>query len=134
MMKLFFRIEKDIDLTFDYLTDMQKLVSVHPVITQIVRTGDETHKVYETLQLGLVPFSFTYRVRVESNPRDKTLVISATVFKLTKIVMKFFLTRDGEGTLVEEHIDFKTPLPILWILKNTFRKQHRKLFQNIEAL
>ena len=48
-MKLSFRIKKSIDLTFDYLTDMQKFVLVHPVIYQIDNIGNESYLVYEKL-------------------------------------------------------------------------------------
>ena len=34
-MDLLFKLNKPPDLIFDYLTDMQKFVSVHPVISKI---------------------------------------------------------------------------------------------------
>ena len=57
-MKLSFRIHKKSDLVFDYLTDMQKFVSVHPVISKIDNTGQESYLVHETLKFGFIPFSF----------------------------------------------------------------------------
>src|SRR5690606_40899548 len=53
------------DLVFDYLTDMQKFVLVHPVISKIDSTGQESYLVHETLKFGFVPFSFTYPARSE---------------------------------------------------------------------
>ena len=58
-MQLSFRIKKTKDIVFDYLTDMQKFASVHPVITKIVQTNTNNYLVYETLKLGFLSFSFT---------------------------------------------------------------------------
>ena len=51
-MKLSFKIHKNIDLVFDYLTDMQKFVSVHPVIFKIENTSAKSYLVHETLKFG----------------------------------------------------------------------------------
>lgn len=132
-MKLSFRIHKNLDFVFDYLADMSKFVTVHPVISQIDNTGLGSYLVHETLKFGFIPFSFTYPVIVEKNAIEKTIIIRATVFKLTKIEMKFFLKADNDYTIIEEEVDFKSPLPVIFILENTFKKQHRKLFKNIET-
>ena len=131
-MKISFRIKKDIDSVFDYLTDMQKFVSVHPVISQIDNSGNGTYLVHETLKLGFIPISFTYPVIIETSNTDKTVSISATVFKLTRIKMKFVLKADGEHTFIEEDIHFKSPLPVKFLMKSIFKKQHNQLFKNIE--
>lgn len=132
-MKLSFRIKKNADLVFDYLTDMQKFVSVHPVIYQIDIIGKESYLVHETLKFGIIPFSFTYPVTVEKSISDKKVTIWATVFKLTKIEMKFALNSENDFTIIDEEINFKSPLPIKFIMPIIFKKQHRQLFQNIEA-
>lgn len=131
-MKLSFRIKKSIDLTFDYLTDMQKFVLVHPVIYQIDNIGNESYLVYEKLKFGFIPFSFTYPVTIEKSISDKTIVIRATVFKLTKIEMKFVLKADNGFTIIDEDINFKSPLPVKFIMQSIFKKQHNQLFKNIE--
>ncbi len=131
-MELSFRLNKPSDLIFDYLTDMQKFVSVHPVISKIDKTGNDSYLVYETLKLGFIPFSFTYPVTIEQNPLDKTVIIRATVMKLTKIEINFILKTDNDFTVVEETIQFKSPLPIKFVMQRIFRKQHTQLFKNIE--
>jgi carbon monoxide dehydrogenase subunit G len=133
-MKLSFRINKSADVVFDYLTDMQKFVSVHPVITKINKTGDDSYLVYETLKFGFIPFSFKYPVTIESMQGDKVVIIRATVMKLTKIEMTFVLNGDKDFTVVEENIQFKSPLPVNSIMQNIFKKQHGQLFKNIEML
>jgi carbon monoxide dehydrogenase subunit G len=131
-MNLSFRIKKNIDFTFDYLTDMQKFVSVHPVISKMDNTGQDSYLVHETLKFGLIPFSFTYPVTIEKNISDKKVVIRATVFKLTKIEMKFVLKIDNDFTVIDEEINFKSPLPVKFIMQRIFKKQHNQLFKNIE--
>lgn len=131
-MNISFRIKKNTDLVFNYLTDMQKFVSVHAVIFQIDNTGNENYLVHETLKLGFIPFSFTYPVIIEKNSIDKRVIIRATVFKLTKIEMKFVLKPDNDFTIIDEEINFKSPLPVKFIMENIFKKQHTQLFKNIE--
>ncbi len=133
-MKTSFRLKKTTNIIFDYLTDMQKFVSVHPVIYQIDKTGNESYLVHETLKLGFIPFSFTYPVTIEKDQSAKIVIIRATVMKLTKIEMKFVLKTDMDYTLVEESIQFKSPLPIKSIMQSIFRKQHAQLFKNIELV
>lgn len=133
-MKLSFRINKSADFIFDYLTDMQKFVSVHPVITKINKTGNDSYLVHETLKFGFIPFSFTYPVTIESTLDDKVVIIRATVLKLTKIEMTFVLNGDKDFTVVEESIQFRSPLPVNSIMQSIFKKQHGQLFKNIELI
>lgn len=131
-MELLFKLKKTPDLIFDYLTDMQKFISVHPIIYNIKNTGNDSYLVYETLKVGFVPFSFTYPVTVKKNSVDKVVVMTATVMKFTKIEMKFVLKIENDYTIVEESIHFKSPLPIKFIMQHIFRKQHSQLFKNID--
>jgi carbon monoxide dehydrogenase subunit G len=131
-MELTFRVKKTVEYVFDHLTDMQKFVSVHPVITKIEKIGNDSYLVYEMLKIGLIPFAFTYPATIEKNGADKVVIIRATVFKLTKIEMTFILKADNDYTVIEEHIQFKSPLPLKLIMQSVFRKQHHQLFKNIE--
>ena len=131
-MKLSFIIKKNIDFVFDYLTDMQKFVSVHPVIFQINKTCNSNYLVHETLKFGFIRFSFTYPITIKKNNENKTVIFNATVFKLTKIEMKFVLKSDGDYTVIEENIQFKSLFPVKFIMQRIFKKQHTQLFKNIE--
>ena len=93
---------------------------------------DDTTKIATTLKFGVIPFSFNYLINIEKNSVDKTIIIKATVFKLTKIEMKFVLKPDNLYTIINEEIDFKSLLPIKFLMQKIFEKQHRMLFKNIE--
>lgn len=131
-MNLIFKIHQTTEMVFDYLTDMQKFVSVHPVISKIDRLSENNYLVHETLKFGFIPFSFTYLVFVEQSFDQKKVLIKATVMKLTKIEMLFDLREEKGFTIVEETIHFKSPLPVKPIMQDIFRKQHNELFKNIE--
>jgi len=129
-----FKIKKPIDVVFDYLSNMQKFVSVHPVIHKIENVSANNYKVHETLKFGAIPFSFTYPVNIECNFENKSICIKATVFKLNKIKMDFILTQENECTIISEDIHFATPLPLKWLMKKIFKTQHALLFKNIELV
>jgi carbon monoxide dehydrogenase subunit G len=133
-MELHFKLDKNVDFVFAYLTDMQKFVAVHPIIYKIKNTGNNRYLVYEKLKLGFIPVSFTYPVRVEQNEGDQRVFITATVFGITKIEMKFVLSSQKNCTYVQETITFSSPLPIKRLMMRIFRKQHHLLFKNINDL
>ncbi len=70
-------------------------------------------------------------MRIEKSIADKKIVIRATVFKLTQIEMKFSLKADSDFTIIEEEINFKSPLPVKFMMQRIFKKQHEQLFKNI---
>jgi carbon monoxide dehydrogenase subunit G len=84
-MHLSFSIKKSPAEVLDYLTDMQKFASAHPVITKIDATGTNSYLVYETLRVASILFSFTYPVTVTANRQENIVVMQATVMKITKI-------------------------------------------------
>jgi carbon monoxide dehydrogenase subunit G len=133
-MNLTFKIKKPADFIFEYLTDMQKFVAIHPVITKIKPTGNNTYLVYETLRFLGMPFSFTYPVVVNGNSPENSVIISATVMKLTKIKMVFKLKPDIDFTVVAESIEIKSPLPVKRTVQRIFKEQHEQLFKNLEMI
>ncbi|HSF90496.1 MAG TPA: SRPBCC domain-containing protein [Saprospiraceae bacterium] len=133
-MNLSFILHKSPDFIFDYLTDMDKFASIHPVISRIDKTGENKFLVHETLKLGFIPFSFTYPVSIESNRSAKTVTIKATVMKLTHIEMIFSIRSEGNHSVVDESISFKSFLPVKAVMEKVFREQHTLLFQNMDKV
>ena len=131
-MNLTYTLNQPPALIFDYLTDMEKFASIHPVISRIDRTGDNNYLVHETLKMGFVPFSFTYPVTIKSDRTRNAVTIKATVMKLTQIEMNFTIRREGEHSVVDESISFKSILPVKALMERIFREQHTLLYQNME--
>lgn len=84
-MKLTFRLKKSSEFIYDHLTDMQKYVSVHPVIYKIDKLENDRYLVYETLKIAFIPISFKYPATIEKSLADKSVLMKATVFKWTKL-------------------------------------------------
>jgi carbon monoxide dehydrogenase subunit G len=133
-MKLTFSINKPVAIIFGYLTDMDKFASIHPVITKIDKTGDDTFLVHETLKLGFIPYSFTYPVTIESDAAAHRVTIRATVMKMTHIEMDFTIHEEGGRSFVEETISFKSILPLKKAMEKIFREQHSLLFRNMDTI
>lgn len=133
-MTLVFKVKQNLALVFDYLSDMQKFVSIHPVISKIDVRGNNNYLVHETLKIVGIPITFSYPVTVISDEKKHEVLIKATVMKLTKIEMRFKLSQQKDHTLLEELITFNSPLPVKSMMQTIFRKQHAQLFKNMDAL
>ncbi len=79
MMELTFKLQRAANLVFDYLTDMQKFASVHPVIYQIDAKRDGSYLVHEKLRIGFIPFAFTYPATVEQDMAEKKVIPGQSV-------------------------------------------------------
>jgi len=132
-MNLKFEVNKPIHIVFEYLTDMRKFVSVHPVISKIDNISGNNFLVHETLTLVVIPISFTYPVTIDQNFNEKKEVIRAKIMKIIGIEMSYSLTSENNSTIVNETISFKSPFPIKSLMQKTFKKQHTVLFKNIET-
>lgn len=133
-MDLTFELKQPVELVLNYLTDMQKFASVHPVITKIEKTGTDAYMVYEKMKLGFIPYSFTYPVTIGHNVEKGTVTMRAVVMKMTRIEMVFSVEPSENGSTVREHIEFRSPLPIRRTMEKVFREQHQKFFQNLDGL
>ena len=125
------KIGKPPAVVFDYLTDMLKFVSVHPVIHKMDRLNSHDYLVHETLKVGPIPISFTYPATVNSSDDRKSVIMSAVVMRVARIEMTFLIREIPTGTVVDEEVVFASLLPIEFIMQRIFRKQHTRLFENL---
>jgi carbon monoxide dehydrogenase subunit G len=130
-LNLSFKVEKPIETVFENLTDMQKYVSFHPVITKIEAISNNNYRVHETLRFGFIPVTFQYLVVINSNLAEKKVIMVAIVLKFTKIEMNFVLKTVENFTIITESILFKSPFPLKGIMSRIFKKQHSILFENM---
>jgi carbon monoxide dehydrogenase subunit G len=133
-MQLGFQVSQAPEFVHHCLTDPIRFVNVHPVITSLEPTGDNSYIVSETLKVGFIPISFKYRASFYFQQDDKRQVqIEAVVAGFTRIAMQLELQGNDKGTRIDETIKITSFLPIGPVLHSIFRKQHKRLFQNIES-
>ena len=133
-MILNYKINKPANFIFDYLTNMTRFASVHPVISKMEYLGENKYLVFETLKWGLIPCSFAYPVTIEIHYEKKQIVMRAIVMKSIKIKMVFNIKDCNGYSIIKEEINFKTALPIQSVMRQVFKKQHTRLFKNIENI
>ena len=133
-MNLTYKINKSADCVFDFLTNMSKFAAVHPVINKMEYLGENRYLVFETMPLGLIPFSFTYPVTIEVSYESKQVLMKALALRMATIEIAFNVKQEKGYSTVEEEINFKSKLPIKSMLRKIFVKQHHQLFKNIEML
>ena len=131
-MELQFNINKPPQFVFEHLRDMQKFVSVHPIIYKAEPLGENRYKIYERLKLLLVPMDFTYIVLQEEDSQNLQIRYTTTVKKIVHINMHFEISGDSKSCMVKEVVNFDSFLPVKPVMESIFRKQHRQLFLNID--
>jgi carbon monoxide dehydrogenase subunit G len=133
-MELRFEVNKPMHIVFDYLSDMQKFVSIHPVIHKIEDKGNNTYLVHETLKIGFIPFSFKYPASIECSKEENLVKIKATVMKFTKVEMHFKIESQSNLSVVNEVVNFYSIFPVKFAMRRIFKKQHGILFKNMDKL
>jgi carbon monoxide dehydrogenase subunit G len=133
-MQLRHTVTKKADVVFEYLTDMQKFVAVHPVIFKIDKIKENSFLAHEKLSFGIVNIKFNYPFTIEKNKAENEIIMRATVMKLILIEIRINLIETEEFTTIEEKIIFKSILPVKFMLQSIFIKQHKLLFKNIEII
>ena len=131
-MKLSFSLRSNPEMVFRFLSEADLFVTVHPVIYNMELIGPNTYRVYEQTQFGFLKYAFTYEAEVIPDTIQKTVQINAVVKKHTTIGMFFHIRPGNHGTIVEERVDIRSPLPIRGFMEKFIRKQHNIMFENIE--
>jgi carbon monoxide dehydrogenase subunit G len=131
-MNLQFEVNKPLSVVFDYLTNMQRFVEVHPVIYKIDTIAPHSYRMHETLKLLFLPISFSYPATVLVE--KERIVMTGVVYKIVRITIRFDLKSINKGTIINETIDFDTFLPIKFLMAIIFKKNHQALFEHIERV
>jgi hypothetical protein len=134
MRTLTFKTSKSPDLVFPYLTNTAKFVSVHPVVSNMKYLGDNKYQMFETLKLGVSPISSSYTAFIETCSEAKQVAMTATVMKMNTIKMVFDIIEIPGCAVVKETISIKTKWPVKFTIGQIVKKQHTRLFKNINTL
>jgi carbon monoxide dehydrogenase subunit G len=130
-MTIVHRVSKSRQVVIDYLSDIKKFVSVHPVITRMDTRSDGSYLVHETLKVGFIPISFTYSATIETDLSKNRVTMCARVMMITEVKMTFDCEPDGDFTIVTENVSISSILPVKSIVNRIFREQHVRLFERI---
>lgn len=133
-MRLEFTVKKPIELVFNYLSDVQKFATVHPVISKISHISENSYLVFETLNFAFLPVSFKYPVVITAFNSEQKIYMVAKVLRLVKIEILFELSSENTFTNINEVIKIKSFLPVKPIINYIFKRHHSQLFLNIENL
>ena len=130
-MTLHYLVSQPLTVVFEHLTQIDKFVDVHPVIFKAETTGVGTYKMYEKLKFGFIPVMFLYPASIAFDKERSIVTMKAVVMKIVHVEIHFKLTeKDGQIEVIED-IQFRTFLPIKFILRSIFKTQHGLLFRNI---
>ena len=129
-----YKINKSAKEIFDYLTDMQKFKSVHPIIFKIDTLAENEYHFFEKLTFGFITFNSDYYVKIDADSATNTVIMNAIVKKIIHIHLVFKIKEHEGYSIVNEEITFKSFLPVKQILSPIFIKQHKLLFENMEKV
>jgi hypothetical protein len=132
-MKLNFKLKSSTQKVFSILSDAKQFEKFHPVIFKIDDLGNDNYLIHETLTFLLIPITFTYPAKILSNKEKGMVQMNAVVMKLVKVELNFLIKEFTTYTEVVEDIKINSWLPAHPVLMMIFKKQHGKLFLNIDA-
>lgn len=132
-MKLNFKLKSSTQKVFSILSDAKQFEKFHPVIFKIDDLGNDNYLIHETLTFLLIPITFTYPAKILSNKEKGMVQMNAVVMKLVKVELNFLIKEFTTYTEVVEDIKINSWLPAHPVMMMIFKKQHGKLFLNIDA-
>jgi ribosome-associated toxin RatA of RatAB toxin-antitoxin module len=129
-----FQINQQAEVVFDYLTDMQKYQSLHPTNTKIDDLGNNKYVLHKRMKFGPIPYTFSYPITITGDRNSFNIKMVAVVQWFNTLEIGFRMIPTVNYTIVEETITFKSLLPLQFLMENSFRKQHKILFKNVNDL
>jgi carbon monoxide dehydrogenase subunit G len=130
MTELIFKVDKDISTVKQYLIDVEKFASVHPIIYKMIDLGGNQYKVFEKIKIGIISYSFTYKATIRHD--DNSVNMEASVFGMAKLLMRFTFQKEANATIIKELLTVQSLLPIKNFMVKLIDIQHREMFKNID--
>jgi len=123
MTEFTFKVRKDVITIKQYLTNIEKFVNVHPLIYKMTALGENKHKVFEKVMIGVMLYNFTYKAFI-THDKDSVKIV-ATIMGITTISMLFTFKEEDNITTTNERLTVNSPLPIKNYMYKLIEKQHR---------
>ena len=131
-MKLEHHISKPSIQAFEFLSDVEKFVKIHPIIYKAKPLGSNEYLFFEKLSVLFFPVTVSYKATIVANSDKKTVIMVASVMGILKINIVFEIFEKDQGCKIVETVNFETRLPIIPLIEKIFKKQHLALFTNME--
>lgn len=113
---------------------MQKFASMSPVISKVDEFGNRKYLFYETHKLGPIRYTCSYPVSIELSNRNRTITMRAAINKYIRINFIFVIVDAVDYSVIEETVEYESIIPLKPIFFYLLKKQHQKLFLNINDL
>lgn len=129
------RIKAPVKTLYPYFVEFEKFGALHPLMTKITKTGENTFFVNESvLLLGFIPMKPSYTAKVIE--KDGSVIYISNVRKGVDLEIRFTFSEDPESgiTLITEEVDVAANRIIAKILLNTIEKAHLEIFRKLEQL
>lgn len=128
-----FMIRRPADRVFADLADPDRFAACHPLIYRLERNGPDRFKVFERIRFGPLGFPFTYPATLQADPATRTLRMEALVHGLVRIDMVLAVIPEGTHSLLREHLQVRSSLPVKSRLSRFIRQQHAVMCKNLES-
>jgi hypothetical protein len=133
-MVLEYNVNQSAEIVIDYLSDIKKFASIHPIIYKTIVLPDKSVHCFEKLPLGPIYFPANYIVKIEVDESHQNVTMTALVMKLIHVHIHFQIVANGASCRVIETVNFRSIFPVNFIMKPIFKKQHRIMFENLNKL
>ncbi len=127
-----FHVGKSPDDVFNYISQPDLFVSIHPVIYKIQELEMGSWKIFEKLHFGGIPFSFSYPASMQCDSVTREITMKAVVMNVVAINLLFQIQKEVDATKVFEAVTISSLLPVHPFVKSVFLKQHQVLFNKLK--
>ena len=124
-------IPRPVDEVYPYLSDIERFVSMHPVIYKCEHKGGTDHVLYERLRVLGIGISFSYPVCIQESIPNERVVMFSEFIKGVNLRLVFDLTCNGETTTIKETILFKGPFFVRPMFMRLLARMHSEMMTNI---
>ena len=131
-MEMFHQLSKSPSAVLPYLAEMDLFAKMNPVIEKIEKLDDNRYRVHEKMKMGPVFHRVSYPMTLEIDPTIPKVEYHAVISGMAHIYITMILSGDHNHCQVQETIRFRSFLPLFFMIKSIFIKQHRILFENID--
>lgn len=74
-MNLEHRVTKSPQTVFEYLSNMDKFVQIHPIVYKVEALGNDEYKFFEKLNVLMISLPITYLVKVVANVDQQSIIM-----------------------------------------------------------